>query len=110
MIFTIDTQYYNSSYKKLFKSKIKLNAIQRLRYFPINTSEKLLNNYLKENYNMTLMYACYLIILQSKIEESENEIQILIKDKQLDKIARIITFGTGRFLGSRIIPFIFGKY
>jgi hypothetical protein len=110
MIFTINTKYYNSSYKKLLKSKLKLNAIRRLRNFPINTTEKLLNNYLKENYNMTLIYACYLIILNSKVEESKDELQILIKDKQLDKIARIITFGTGRFLGSRIIPFIFGKY
>ena len=45
-----------------------------------------------------------------KVEESKDELQILIKDKQLDTIARIITFGNGRFLGSRIIPFIFGKY
>lgn len=110
MIFTINTKYYNSSYKKLLKSKVKLNAIRRLRNFPINTTEKLLNNYLKENYNMTLIYACYLIIINSKVEESKDDLQILIKDKQLDTIARIITFGTGRFLGSRIIPFIFGKY
>lgn len=109
MVFTIDTSNFTSSYKKIIKSKIKINALQRLRYFPIRVSEKLLDKYLKENYNMTLLYACYLIILNSRVEQSSEEIKIFIIDKELDEIARVITFGTGRYLGSRIIPFIFGK-
>ena len=52
MVFTIDTSNFTSSYKKVIKSKIKINALQRLRYFPIRVSEKLLDKYLKENYNM----------------------------------------------------------
>lgn len=109
MVFTINTKQYNQIYKKLLKSKIKRNAIKRLNNFPMNTTEKLLNNYLKENYKMTLLYACYVVILKSNIEETEEELQIIIKDKQLDKLARIITFGTGKVLGSRILPFVFGK-
>lgn len=109
MIYTINTSNYTPVYRNLLAQKLKLNAISRLRNFPIRTAEKLLDEYLKTNYKMSLQYACYLIIINSKIEETENEITVSLNDKQLEKIARIITFGTGRLTGSRLIPFMFTK-
>lgn len=109
MIYTINTDNLDKHYKAILKNKIKLNAFRRLKYYPINTTEKLLNNYLKEHYQMTLLYACYLIVINSNITEGKNELVVSMTDKHLEKIARVITFGTGRILGSRIIPFIFGK-
>lgn len=109
MIYTINTSSYNSYYKAFIKDSLKLNAFKRLNYFPMQVTEKLLDKYLKENYQMTLKYTCYLIILNCRVDESKEEIVVSMLDKKLDRLARIITFGTGKLLGSRIIPFIFGK-
>lgn len=109
MIYTISKFNYTSAYKEIFKKKFKLNALKRFRSFPIAVTEKLLDKYLKEKYNITLTNVCYLLILNCKIEESKDTFVITVNDKQLDKFARLITFGTGRLSGSRIIPFMFGK-
>lgn len=109
MTYTINLSNYTPTYRALIKSRFKINALQRLRAFPKNTTEKLLDQYLKENYQTTLNHACYLIILNCRIEELNNTLTIDIKDKNLDKIARILTFGTGRISGSRILPFVLNK-
>jgi uncharacterized protein with ATP-grasp and redox domains len=109
MTYTINLSNYTPTYRALIKPRFKINALQRLRAFPKNTTEKLLDQYLKENYQITLNHACYLIIFNCKIEELNDILTIDIKDKNLDKIARIITFGTGRISGSRILPFVLNK-
>lgn len=96
-------------YKAIMKPKLKLTAFHRLNAFPINTTEKLLDLYLRENHQVTLKYACYLIILNCTVEEQQDELVITIKDKKLDKLARLITYGTGRLSGSRILSFLFNK-
>ena len=96
-------------YKAVMKPKLKLTAFRRLNAFPINTTEKLLDQYLRENHQVTLKYACYLIILNCTVEEQRDELVITIANKKLDKLARLITYGTGRISGSRILPFLFNK-
>jgi hypothetical protein len=109
MTYTINLTNYAKAYRAVAKPRFKLNALHRLRAFPKNTAEKLLDQYLKENYQITLNHACYLIILNCTVEELKDTLTITIKSKELDKIARIITFGTGRLSGSRILPFILNK-
>lgn len=109
MTYTINLVNYTTMYRAMIKSRFKLNALHRLRTFPKNTAEKLLDQYLKENYHITLHHACHLIILGCDIEELEDTLTITIKDKDLDKLARLITFGNGRLSGSRILPFILNK-
>lgn len=109
MLYTINLSNYNSSYKKIMISKFKVNALHRLKAFPFNTTEKLLDVYLKENYKVTLNYACYLIILHCKVEEIKDGLSVVLTDKWLNKIARLITYGTGRLCGSRILAFILNK-
>lgn len=109
MIYTVHKNNYTPAYKEFFKKKFKINALQRLQNFPINTTEKLLDTYLKENYKTSLLETCYLIILKCRLDESKDTFIITLTDKNLDKLARIITFGTGHLSGSRLIPFIFGK-
>lgn len=109
MTYTINLANYTTMYRAMIKPRFKLNALHRLRAFPKNTTEKLLDQYLKDNYHVTLHHACYLIILGCDIEELEDTLTITIKDKDLDKLARLITFGNGRLSGSRILPFILNK-
>lgn len=110
MIYTIKLSNYTSTYQRLAIAKYKHNALLRICRFPINTTEKLLDKYLQDNYQITLKYACYLIILNSTIEEQKDELVIsLPPNKKLDKIARLITYGTGKLMGSRILPFALTK-
>ena len=109
MVYTINLSNYSPIYKKIKISKFKFNALHRLKAFPFNTTEKLLDDYLRKNYEMTLNYACYLIILHCKVEEIKDSLSITLVDKDLDKIARLITYGTGRLCGSRILSFILNK-
>lgn len=109
MTYTINLSKYTKAYRALIKPKFKFNALSRLHAFPQNTTEKLLDQHLKENYQMTLLYACYLIILNCKIEEIKDTLTITVTNPKLDTLARIITFGTGKVAGSRILPFIFQK-
>jgi hypothetical protein len=109
MIYTIDLSNYTAAYRAAVKPKFKLNAFRRLQAFPICTTEKLLDNYLRENHQITLKYACYLIILNCNIDEQEEELIITLTDKKLEKLARLITYGTGKVSGSRILPFALNK-
>ena len=109
MVYTLQLSNYTNYYKMKLKKGFKIIALQRLRYFPINTTEKILDEYLKTNFKISLMQACYLIISACKIEEEKDTLVVSMLNTKLDNIARIITFGTGKVLGSRIIPFILGK-
>lgn len=109
MTYTINLSNYTKDYRALIKPQFKFNALRRLRMFPKNTAEKLLDQHLRENYKTTLNHACYLIIINCDIEEVKDTLTVTLKDKELDKIARLITFGTGRLSGSRILPFVLNK-
>lgn len=109
MIYTINLSNYTTAYKEMANSRFKLNAWQRINYFPVNTTEKLLDKYLQEHYQITFKYACYLLVLHCKTEVQKDELTVTIADKKLDKLARIITYGTGKLSGSRILSFIFGR-
>lgn len=109
MTYTIHLSSYNTAYRKLHVAKFKRTAISRLMAFPRATTEKLLDTYLRDQYQITLTYACYSIILKCKIEEIKDELVVTISDPQLDKLARMITFGTGKLSGSQILAFALNK-
>lgn len=109
MIYTIKLSEYTPLYRSVAKPRFKRTAFRRLQSFPLNTAEKQLDSYLQEQYQLTLKYACYLILRKCNIEEQQDELVITIVDKKLDKLARLITYGTGKISGSRILAFMFQK-
>lgn len=67
-------------------------------------SELLLSRYLQEQYGITLRAACIQIIQGAQFHVNfERDIIVTIPDKQLNDIAKIITYGTGIITGSRIL-------
>ena len=109
MIYTINISNYTNNYRAVAVPKFKFMALHRLQAFPTNTTEKLLDRHLREQHKITLKHACYLIVLHCTIEEQEDDLVITIADKNLEKLARLITYGTGRISGSRILSFAFQK-
>ena len=88
--------------------RAKKQARLKLATASFGTTELLLSRYLQENYATTLRTACLNIINNAKFNlNMRNEIIITIPDKQLNHIARIITYGTGTFMGSKLLRNIF---
>ena len=88
--------------------RTKRKARLYLTLHNLGTSELLLSRYLQENYNMTLKSACLAILQESRYNLNiQREIIITIPNPELNTIAKIITYGTGRVPGSHILQNMF---
>lgn len=101
MFFRIKSTSTNADiqlYRTKYKAKLKLAL------YIIGPTEILLSRYLQEHFNKTLKTACLEILqnVKSHINQAD-EIIITIPDKQLNDIAKIITYGTGKICGSTIL-------
>ena len=89
-------------------SIIKLKTLVRARslisMYPMRGTEIILNNYLIENYKLTLKNACFLLLTNLHISSGEdNEIIMFFKDDKYAKLAQIITYGADNISGSQIL-------
>ena len=89
-------------------SIVKLKTLVRARslisVYPMRGTEVILNNYLVENYKLTLKNACFLLLANLYFSPGEeNEIILFFKDEKYDKLARIITYGIDNISGSQIL-------
>jgi hypothetical protein len=89
-------------------SIVKLKTLVRARslisLYPMRGTEVILNNYLVENYKLTLKNACFLLLANLQFSTGEeNEIIFFFKDEKYDKLARIITYGIDNISGSQIL-------
>jgi hypothetical protein len=101
MFFVIKSSTPNTD---LMKYRTKRHARLKLALYYKGPSEILLSNYLQENYNKTLHSACLEILQALKFSmNAKQEIIATIPDEELNKIAKIITYGTGKISGSRIL-------
>ena len=106
MLFTVT----NVENKKVEILRAKFYARQFVLLAKKGATEKLLDKYLIENYNIPLITACLRIIKNAKYQLNyQNEIIVTIPNKKLDEIASIISFGTGKLVGSRILNYAFEK-
>ena len=89
-------------------SILKLKTLARARsiisLYPMRGTEIILNNYLVENYKLTLKNACMLLLANIHASTGENnELILFFKDDKYIKLAQIITYGTGAVSGSQIL-------
>ena len=101
MFFRIKSTSTNSDlqlYRTKYKAKLKLAL------YKIGPTEILLSRYLQEQFNKTLKVACLEILqnMRSHVNQAD-EIIITIPDAQLNTMAKIITYGTGKICGSTIL-------
>lgn len=102
MFFSIKTD------KKTPHSIIKLKALLRARslisLYPMRCTEIILNDYLLENYKLSLKNTCFLLLANMHISTGDdNEIIMFFKEDKYDKLARIITYGIDNISGSQIL-------
>lgn len=94
----------NKTPVSIVKLKIILRARSLISLYPMRGTEVILNNYLIENYKLTLKNACFLLLANLQLSAGEeNEIVIFFKNDTYEKLARIITYGIDSISGSQIL-------
>lgn len=84
--------------------RAKKQATYSLITYELGVTDLLLNRYFQENHNIGLKAVCLKIIRNMRFSLNfQGEIIATIPDETLNNFARIITYGNGRFLGSRIL-------
>jgi hypothetical protein len=89
-------------------SIVKLKTLARARsiisLYPMRGTEVILNNYLLENYKLTLKNICLLLLANLQVSTGEeDEIIMFFKEEKYIKLAQIITYGIDDIPGSRIL-------
>ena len=102
MFFIIKTD--NKKPASIVKLKTLVRARTLISLYPMRGTEVILNNYLVENYKLTLKNACLLLLANLHVSEGEeNELVMVFKDEKYDKLAQIITYGIDNISGSQIL-------
>ena len=102
MFFTIKTDVKKPV--SIIKLKTLVRARSLISLYPMRGTEVILNNYLVENYKITLKNLCLLLLTKLYFSEGEeNEIIIFFKDDKYAKLAQIITYGIDNISGSQIL-------
>lgn len=102
MFFTIKTD--NKKPVSIVKLKTLVRARTLISLYPMRGTEIILNNYLVENYKVTLKNLCLLLLANLYFSEGEeNEIIMFFKDDKYAKLAQLITYGIGNVSGSQIL-------
>lgn len=98
---TTNQHNYNQNF---FKLKLLRWAKIRILAHSMGPTELLLDKYLKAHYKTGLKSACIFLTYNVEIDATQStDVRVYFKNDQFEKMARIITFGTGKLLGSRIL-------
>ena len=92
---------YSREYTKI---TWKLRAKRIISTYVLKSNDIILNNYLSDTFNINLRALCLLLLVQSEQAfDAENNMYIYWKDPKYDKLVRLITYGTGKIPGSKIL-------
>ena len=102
MFFTIKTD--SKKPVSIVKLKTLVRARSLISLYPMRGTEVILNNYLLENYKLTLKNACFLLLANLHASAGEDdEVVMFFKDDKYNKLAQIITYGIDNISGSQIL-------
>ena len=102
MFFIIKTD--NKKPISIVKLKTLVRARSLISLYPMRGTEVILNNYLVDNYKLTLKNACFLLLANLLVSAGEDdEIIMFFKDDRYNKLAQIITYGIDDISGSQIL-------
>ena len=81
-----------------------MTAYFTIKNYPVHASTTMLDNYLNQQYKISLKDLCIKILINATFyKDNEGNLIILFKDPKYDKLARLITYGTGAIPGCPIL-------
>lgn len=102
MLFTIKNNKYLSADR--LRTTTLLQAYYIIQKYPMRAQEIALDNYLKQQYKISLKNLCVKLLLSITFyKDDSGDFILLFKDKEHDKLASLITYGTGALPGSQIL-------
>ena len=102
MFFKVNNNRYLS--ESYLRSSTLMHAYFLIKNYPIRASEKILNDYITQQYKVSLKDMCVKLLLNLTFyKDDEGNLILLFKDPKYDKIARLITYGNGAIPGSNIL-------
>jgi hypothetical protein len=79
--------------------------------YKFTPANKKLNEYLWAEFGVNLRSASAMVIANCRVQKNmNNEIIITFPSKKIDRLASIITYGTGKIQGCSILKDAFGRY
>jgi hypothetical protein len=102
MFFTISNKNYLST--EQLRTDALLNAYYVIQNYPLKASELLLDNYIQQQYGVSLKNMCVKLLLNLTFyKDNVGDLMLLFKDTRYDTIAKLITYGNGAVPGSKIL-------
>ena len=102
MFFTVEKNKY-LTYEQL-RTNTLLDAYYIISKYPLHSSELLLDSYIQQQYKTSLKNMCIKLLLNLTYhKDKDGNLVLIFKNQEYDKIARIITYGTGVIPGSMIL-------
>lgn len=102
MFFKVNNNRYLS--ESYLRSSTLMHAYFLIKNYPIRASEKILNDYITQQYKVSLKDMCVKLLLNLTFyKDDKGNLILLFKDPKYDKIARLITYGNGAIPGSNIL-------
>ena len=101
MQFTITNNAANYDFMKF---RIYMDARRIILFRRLNATDKILEQYLIDNYKLDLRTICLQLIQRCKIyKDLSHTIVVLFPNKKDDELASLITYGNGEIKGSNIL-------
>lgn len=70
----------------------------------MNAQDMIMDKYLKDNLNISLKSACLALIRKAKyLNNEDGDVFMTFEEKKYEDLARLITFGNGKILGSTLL-------
>lgn len=108
MFFSITNPYKLDKYS--LKANILTGANRKILLFPFHETERFLDEYLFTEFGLRLKTACLQILFSSQIQQTtEGDTLVIIPNKQLDRLASLITYGVNGHCGSNILQIAFSN-
>lgn len=108
MFFTIPNKKYLST--EQLKANTLLDAYFIVKSYPLKASEIILDNYLQQQYNVSLKNLCIKLLLSlSYYKDDADNLILMFKNPKDDNLASLITYGNGAIQGSKILQIALRK-
>ena len=102
MFFTVKNKRYLSTDQ--LRTDALLDAYYIIKNYPIKAAELALDQYVKQQYNVSLKDLCIKLLLNLTFYSTDaGELVLMFKNPKYDTIARLITYGNGAIPGSKIL-------
>ena len=86
------------------RTNTMLNAYFIIQKYPLKASDKLMDQYMQQQYKTSLKNMCVKLLLSLTFYKNDSgDLVLLFKNNTYDSIASLITYGNGAIPGSRIL-------